>query len=114
ARSNARTLACVEGDLAAVEVTPARYLAAAQGWAAGDVRAAIDVPHGVDLCAEAMLEGFVRRATDDEVAAIVAALQRPGRSVALVPLRRLVVRGGVIEQLRARGFTVTDPREALD
>jgi hypothetical protein len=114
ARSRARTLACVEGNLAAVETSPARYQAAAQGWAAGDVRRAIDVPHGVDQCAEAMLEGFVRRATDDEVAAIASALTHPGRSVALVPLRRLVVRGGVIEQLRARGFTVSDPREALD
>jgi hypothetical protein len=113
-RSAAATLACVEGSLQSVEASAERYRAAAQGWANGDVRRAIDVPHGIDLCAEVMLEGFVNRSTADEVAAVDQALQRPGRAVALIPIRRLVTRGGVVEQLRARGYQVFDPASRED
>lgn len=114
ARSGAHTLGCVAANLESVETPAARYRAAAEGWAAGDVGRAIDLPQGVDRCAEAMLQGFVDRSNADVVAAIAAALQRPGVSVALVPLRRLVTRGGVIQQLRGRGYTIADPTQQLD
>jgi hypothetical protein len=47
----------------------------------------------------------------DEAAAIAAALKRPGHAIALVPLRPLLAQNGVLERLRAQGFTVKTPGE---
>ena len=38
----------------------------------------------------------------------------PGHAVAVVPLRPLLAQGGVLDQLRAKGFTVTTPGQEAD
>jgi hypothetical protein len=45
----------------------------------------------------------------DEAAAIERELQTPGVSVAVIPLRMLVSRDGVLAQLGARGYEVRTP-----
>jgi hypothetical protein len=36
----------------------------------------------------------------------------PGKAVAVIDLRQLLARGGVLDQLRARGFRVETPASA--
>ena len=113
-RSDETTRRCVETSLTEVETPISRFRAAADAWAHGDVRGAIDLPRGANDCAELMLDGFLQRSNQETTAAIEAALARPGRSVALVPIRRLVTRGGVVERLRAAGYVVDDPTHIAD
>jgi hypothetical protein len=54
---------------------------------------------------------FDARAKADQAAAIAKALQRPGHSIAVVPLRTLLSQGGVLDRLRAEGFEVQTPGE---
>jgi hypothetical protein len=108
-RDEDKALTCLGGYLEAVEVAPDRYRRAAQGWATGDVRAAIDLPRGADICRELFTEEFTADSIKDEVDAIATALQAPGSGVAVVPLRQLLVKTGVLQQLKARGFEIVDP-----
>jgi uncharacterized protein YbaP (TraB family) len=109
-----KALACLNGYLDGVEQDPARYRAAAEGWAKGDVRTAIDVIRGPDICNALFIDSYVQNSMRDEVNAISAALETPGKAVALVPLRNMVVKDGVLEQLRARGYEVIDPASLKD
>ncbi len=109
-----KALACLAGYLEAVETPPERYRRAAQGWATGDVRTAIDLPPGGSICNELFTEDFTAQSIKDEVEAITAALQTPGSSVAVAPLRQLLVRNGVLQQLKALGFEVVDPASLTD
>jgi uncharacterized protein YbaP (TraB family) len=54
---------------------------------------------------------FDARAKADQAAAIAKALQRPGHSIAVVPLRTLLSQGGVLDRLRGQGFEVQTPGE---
>lgn len=109
-----KAIVCLDGYVEAVTQDPALYRASAEGWAGGDVRAALDVVRGPDICNAALADNFTRDSIRDQVEAIAAALETPGKAVAVVPLRRLVVEDGVIEQLRARGFQVIDPASLQD
>ncbi|NEX95071.1 TraB/GumN family protein, partial [Caulobacter sp. 17J65-9] len=85
----------------------------AEGWARGDVAAAIGAPRRSDRCL-LLLSGGVelrKRALNDQTAAIANALNTPGHAVAVVPLRRLLAEDGVIAALKARGFKVISPGE---
>lgn len=104
-----KALTCLSGYLETVETDPARFRAAAKAWADGDVRGAIDVPRGSAVCQAMFADNFVRNSIRDQVAGIEKALETPGKAVAYVPMRRLVLKDGVIEQLRAHGYTVLDP-----
>jgi hypothetical protein len=109
-----KSLACLNGYLDGIEEDPARYRAAAEGWAKGDVRAAIDVIRGPDICNALFLDNYIQNSIRDEVNAIAASLETPGKAVAVVPLRNMVVKAGVLEQLRAKGYEVIDPASLRD
>ena len=64
---------------------------------------------GADLSAGART--FDAQAKADQIADIKEALKTPGHAIAVVPLRPLLAQGGVLERLRAEGFTVTTPGE---
>lgn len=109
--SEAAHQACLADSISEVEGGAGRIAAAAQGWARGDVAAAMTAEHGYEQCL-AMVPGaraLGQRGEADTAAAIAQALSRPGASVALVQLRPLLEKGGVLDHLRARGFTVTGP-----
>ncbi|HWA61458.1 MAG TPA: TraB/GumN family protein [Caulobacteraceae bacterium] len=110
--SDAAHQACLADALTEVEAGDGRIRTAAEGWAHGDVRAALTAERGFDRCL-AMLPGMsalVDRGMADTANAISAALARPGKSVAVVPLRQLLAKGGVLDQLRARGYAIETPR----
>jgi hypothetical protein len=105
--------ACFDEVLVQAEAGPGVTQAAARAWASGDVRGALGNERTYERCI-ALVPGaaaFDARVKTDLVAAIGQALKRPGHAIAVVPLRPLLAQGGVLDQLRAQGFTVTTPGE---
>ncbi|MFM8377094.1 MAG: TraB/GumN family protein, partial [Phenylobacterium sp.] len=92
-------------------VERARPDAVAQGWAAGDVAAAISGPRDFEGCLLLLNGGarIWREITDAHARMIADALKAPGHSVALVDISRLVAEEGIIRRLEARGLSVTGP-----
>lgn len=113
-RDKASELACLEGVLDQVDAGVEPPRAVAEGWARGDLQAALAAERAYDRCVLALDGGadFLRRLQEMEADAIAKALERPGHTVAILPLRPLVTAGGVLERLKARGFTVENPRQA--
>lgn len=104
---------CLEGAVADVEAPPGRARAAAEGWARGDVAAALREPRSFEKCLLLLGGGaqLWRNVTKDRTAAIAKALETPGHAVAIVSLRNLLADDGLIEQLEARGLHVYGPGE---
>ena len=103
--------ACLAEALDQVDGGPQRLRRAGEGWARGDVKLALTAPFGFDHCLNMLPEGarIARQAMADEAGAIGAALERPGVSVVVLPLRPLLAQGGVLEQLAAKGYVVRAP-----
>lgn len=99
---------CLALALNDAEASPARVRAAAQGWARGDVAAALTEPRSFEKCLLLLGGGadLWRRVVRDNAAAIATALDKPGHAVAIVSLRPLLAEGGVIQTLEARGLEV--------
>ncbi len=104
-------LICLEGVLDEVNAGPEAARAAARAWARGDVRGAIAGPRNFQRCLLALpgVADLERQGTRDEVEALAAAMKTPGHAVAVYGIRSLVAQGGVLDQMRARGFSVTAP-----
>jgi hypothetical protein len=109
-----RQAECLEAAVSDVEAGVGPYRRAADGWARGDVRAALGQPRGFDKCLLVLSGGAAlwRNATRDNANDIETALKTPGHAVAVISLRRLLAEDGVIEQLEARGLKVVGPGEA--
>ena len=102
---------CLEGVLSEAEAGSAAARSAAQAWARGDVREAIAGPRNFQRCIRS-LPGMVeleKRAMDDEIAALTEAMKTPGHAVALFSIRGLVAQDGLLDRMRAKGFTVRTP-----
>ncbi|MEO8112740.1 MAG: TraB/GumN family protein [Phenylobacterium sp.] len=102
---------CLDEVLQQVEAGPGVTLAAAKAWAEGDVRGALANERTYERCIALVpgAQAFDTRVKADQVAAITQALARPGHAIAVVQLRPLLAEGGVLDQLRAKGFTVKTP-----
>lgn len=106
--------ACLQEALDEVEAGPASVRRAAEAWAQGDVRGALNVERGYDRCMVAA-PGAVKidaQMKADQAEAIERALQKPGHAVAVVQLRPLLSQGGVLDRLRAKGYEVKTPGDA--
>lgn len=105
---------CLEDALDEVEAGRGRIREAAAGWARGDVKAALRAERGFDRCLARLptLAAVSRKAMSDTSATIARQMAVPGKAVAVVELRQLLARGGVLDQLRARGFKVDTPASA--
>lgn len=106
---------CLASALDDIETPESRVRASAAGWARGDVAVALTAPRNFDRCLLLLSGGaeLWRRQARDDVNAITTALQKPGKSVAVIGLRRLLAEDGVLQQLRAKGLTVAGPGEVL-
>jgi hypothetical protein len=103
--------ACLADVLDEVEAGPGLIDRAAEGWARGDVAAALSAQRGYEKCLNSLPAGadLPVKAMSDTAAAIAAALARPGHSVAVVNLRTLLAQDGVLRRLQARGLSVATP-----
>ncbi|MBS0361268.1 MAG: TraB/GumN family protein [Proteobacteria bacterium] len=107
---------CFDAVLAQAEAGPGVTQAATRAWAVGDVRAALGNERTFERCM-ALVPGaaaFDAKTKADQVADIEHALKKPGHAIAVVPLRPLLAQGGVLDQLRAKGFTVTTPGDEAE
>ncbi|CAN7534166.1 TraB/GumN family protein [Phenylobacterium sp. LjRoot225] len=105
--------ACLDAVLEQVEAGPGVTVAAAKAWAEGDTPGALDNERTYERCIN-MVPGaqtFDARTKADQVAAIEKALKAPGHAIAVVHLRPLLAQGGVLDQLRAKGYEVKTPGE---
>jgi len=102
---------CLGWALDDVEAGEAGARRAAEGWAQGDVAAALTAPRGFDRCLLILAGGteLWDRVSQDEADDIAAALRTPGHAVAVVGLRRLLAEHGVIARLEAKGLRVLGP-----
>jgi uncharacterized protein YbaP (TraB family) len=105
--------ACLDAVLDQVEAGPEATVAAARAWSAGDVRGALDNERTYERCINMVpgAQAFDAQTKGDQVAAIEAALKKPGHSIAVVHLRPLLAQGGVLDQLRAKGYEIKTPDE---
>lgn len=104
---------CFNEVLQLVESGPGGTQAAARAWAVGDVRGALANERTYERCI-ALVPGavtFDSQMKSDLVTDLQNALKKPGHAVAVVPLRTLLAQGGVMDQLRSKGFKVTTPGE---
>ena len=100
---------CLSAAVRSVEL--ARRSAVAEGWARGDVAAAISGPRDYEGCVLLLNGGaqIWRAIVDDHTRLIADGLKAPGHSVALVDISMMVAEEGVIRKLEARGLEVTGP-----
>lgn len=105
---------CLEAALDDAADGEARAVKAAEGWAVGDIATALTAPRGFEKCFLLLGGGLDawNLAVKNQADEIAAALEKPGKAVAMVRLRRLLAKGGVIEQLEARGLKVEAPTSA--
>lgn len=105
--------ACLDAVLDQVLAGPGVTIAAAKAWAAGDTPGALENERTYERCINMVpgAQAFDARTKADQVAAIEKALQAPGHAVAVVQLRPLLAQGGVLDQLRAKGYQVKTPGE---
>lgn len=104
---------CFDEVLAQAETGPGVTQAAARAWAVGDVRGALDNERTYERCLATIRGGrsYDERTKEDTASAIVSALKTPGHAIVLVSLRPLLAQNGVLERLRAQGFSVKTPGE---
>lgn len=103
--------ACLADALDEIEAGADRVRTASEGWAHGDVAAALTAQRGYEKCLNSLPEGadLAQKAMADTTGAIAEALGKGGHSVAVVNLRTLLAQDGVLQRLKARGFLITTP-----
>ena len=105
--------ACLAASVHDLAIGPERLRAMAAGWAKGDVSTPpIDAVDRACLAAAPNFAAAFDRAATQDSAAVAQALKTNGsRAVAEFDLPTLVMPGGVLDHLRARGLQVSGPME---
>jgi len=108
-------LTCVRWAMRLSDPAATRRLRA-EAWARGDVRTLLIGPTAYDPCVQAMsaMQASLEAQEAGLVEAIAASLDRGENAVALVALIPLLRQGGVLEQLRRRGYAVETPAQLDD
>ncbi len=108
--------ACVEASLVTVERDLPRLKERAQAWADGNVEkiASLRQPAEVDACRVAMEKGagasdLIALARRTWFEAMLKYLQSGGVTVAVVNIDLMLETGGLLDELRARGYDVDPP-----
>jgi len=107
--------ACLENAVGDVELRAVHAAAAADAWAVGNlkgIKAHYAAPP-LEACARSSgsYSKLDQRAVADSLAAIDAALSKPGKTVMLVDIGSLLRNTGVIEKLREKGIAIEGPAE---
>ena len=102
---------CLDAGLKEAENGLASVRETAEQWAEGQVRQVVSAERGYQRCLASTpwIARQFKDGQDDAVDAIASALKKPGKAVAVIELRSLLTEGGVLDRLRAKGFTVVTP-----
>ena len=103
---------CMDDAIRQVEAGKTRQMEAARGWTSGDLRVAIGAERGWERCIadDPRIAADTERNTAEVTRAILDALKKPGKSVAVADLRTLLSHGGILVRLQATpGVTLTPP-----
>jgi uncharacterized protein YbaP (TraB family) len=107
---------CVEASLTTVESGLPRLVDRAQAWAGGNVERIENLPElrDVDACRTALDAGkgaldVISRIRQTWLENIEKYLRSDGTTIAVVNLDMLLERGGLLDQLRAKGYEVDAP-----
>ena len=102
---------CLDAGLRQAEHGEGGIKTTAERWARGEVREVVAADRGFSRCLALTpdIAHDLREGQADAVKAITAALKTPGKAVAVIELRSLLAGGGVLEQLKAKGFKVETP-----
>lgn len=108
--------ACVAASLATIESDLPRLVDRAEAWANGNVERieSLPEPREVGACRAALDEGIgaaelIARIRRTWMAAFEKHLQAGGVTIAVVNIDLLLERGGLLDELRAKGYTVDPP-----
>lgn len=87
-----------------------------RAWMQGDVRGLLLGPAAYDPCVQAMsaMQNSMEQGEGAMVEAIAASLDRGQNAVAFVTLTGLLRQGGVLDQLRKRGYRIETPAQLDD
>lgn len=107
---------CVEASLETMESGLPRLIERAQAWTDGNVQRIENLPElkQVDACRNALDEGrgaadVIGRIRQTWLENIDKHLRSDGTTIAVINLDMLLERGGLLDQLRARGYEVDSP-----
>jgi len=107
---------CVEASLSTLESGLPRLVDRAQAWASGNVATLLSLSElkEVDACRAALDAGpgasdVIARIRQTWLIEIEKYLQQPGTTIAVVNLDLLLERGGLLEELRAKGYDYEAP-----
>lgn len=109
-------LTCVEASLSTVESGLPRLVERAQAWASGNVERIANMPElkEVDACRNALDDGkgavdVIGRIRQTWLDSVEKYLRSAGTTIAVVNLDLLLERGGLLDQLRAKGYEIDAP-----
>ncbi|ADU13984.1 TraB/GumN family protein [Asticcacaulis excentricus] len=115
AMSEEASQACLRYTLDDIDFDMERAPRAAQAWSVGDIATLRSLYQGSVLMkclsGSPMATATLNRSITDSVSAVSEALNKPGKTVAVLPLGQLLRKGGVLEKLRARGYRVSAPQD---
>jgi hypothetical protein len=108
--------ACVEASLVTVERDLPRLVDRAQAWAGGNVERlqALREPVEVDACRAALDQGsrageFIAQVRRTWLETLESHLREGGVTVAVVNIDLLWEKGGLLDELRAKGYDIDAP-----
>jgi len=106
---------CLENAVHDLELRAVHAKAAAEAWAAGDVKSvkAHYTEPNLEHCAmqSGKFSQLDERGIADSLAAIDEALSKPGKTIMLVDIGSLLRNTGVVEKLRAQGVVIEGPAQ---
>ena len=113
--SNTGNWACMTDALEDIDVMAKHARPAAEAWATGDldgIKANYSDPRALDCLGQsASFSKLWARSVNDTLTALNAALKTPGKTIAVVSIGELLRKNGIVDHLKAEGFTVEGPGE---
>jgi uncharacterized protein YbaP (TraB family) len=113
--SDAQNLVCLSAALDDIDREARDAVPAANAWAVGDLKGVRENTSAslLDRCLLQLpsVQSVLEQGTREAVSTIDAALNRPGRSVAVIDLTFLLRPNGVLDRLKAEGDQISVPSE---
>ena len=107
---------CVDASLVTIESGLPQLIARARSWATGDIEGIVSHPEPaqVDACVKALDSGaasgdLIGRIRQTWLQALVKSLDSAGTTIAVVNMDLLLENGGLLDELRQRGYAVDPP-----